>query len=360
MKVLVAGAGAGGAATAVQLSMAGHEISMWGRHEDTLAPFREVGGVRYEGVLGEGIARVGGWLNDLDVTANRFDAAVVALPVFAHESLARAMALGHWPVSVPVVLNPGHTGGALEFRRVFRDLRRDRPPVAELSTLTFVARKYQPGTVTISGVASLVRGACLPGDEFALEIATQLFPCVDRAPDVLASGLCNVNMMLHPPGAVLAAAWVEATGGAFTFYRDAMTPGVERVMIALDRERLNVAAAYGHRLPALIDEMRRIGTVAPSADATDGYAATIAAGEANRRIAAPDSLSHRYYREDFSHGLVPFLELAAIAGVPTPVAAALREIGAAATGERSRGRDAAAMGVAGLSRDALLALVRGA
>lgn len=358
MRVLVVGAGAGGAATAVQLSLGGHEVSMWSRSDETLAPFRDAGGVRYDGVLGEGLARVVGWADGFDMGPDPFDAAVVALPVFAHESLAASMASANWPPSLPVVLNPGHTGGALEFRRVFEEMDRDRPPIAELSTLTFVARKYRPDTVTISGVAGRVRGACLPGDQPALEVARALFSGVEPVEDVLASGLCNVNMVLHPPGAVLAAAWVEATGGRFSFYGDAMTSGVEAVMIALDRERREVASVFGHLLPDLIAEMRRIGTVGPNADAANGYAAAIAAGEANRRIAAPNSLSHRYYREDFGYGLVPFLDIAAIAGTPTPIAAALRAIGATATSDASRGRDAAAMGIAGLSLDALLGLVR--
>src|SRR5439155_16816227 len=131
-------------------------------------------------------------------------------------------------------------------------------------------------------------------------------------PDVLACDLANVNMVLHTPGGVLAAAWVEATGGEFTFYVQGMTPAVARVMGALDDERRAVARVYGHDLPALVAEMRAIGTAAASAR-DDDLVATIASGEANRQIKAPDSLAHRYYREDFGHGLLPFTALRAIA-----------------------------------------------
>ena len=83
-------------------------------------------------------------------------------------------------------------------------------------------------------------------------------------PDVLACDLANVNMVLHAPGAVLAAAWVEATRGDFTFYVQGMTPGVARVMRALDDERRAVARAFGHDLPSLDAEMQAIGTVEQS------------------------------------------------------------------------------------------------
>ena len=80
---------------------------------------------------------------------------------------------------------------------------------------------------------------------------------------MIASSLANVNLGAAHPGAVLAAAWVEATRGDFRFYVDAMTPGVAGSIEALDRERLAVAAAFGHALPTLTDEMAAIGTAEP-------------------------------------------------------------------------------------------------
>src|ERR1700744_3850763 len=105
-------------------------------------------------------------------------------------------------------------------------------------------------------------------------------------------------MVLHPPGAIMAAAWVEATGGDFTFYVDAMTPGVARVMKQLDDERLAVARAFGHELPNLIEEMKLLGTVEANVTDNSDFVGAIAGGEANKRIKGPDSLEYRYYKED--------------------------------------------------------------
>jgi opine dehydrogenase len=183
-----------------------------------------------------------------------------------------------------------------------------------------------------------------------------LFASAMLMQDVLACDLANVNMVLHVPGAVLGAAWIEATGGNFTFYVDGMTAGVARVMRALDAERRAVARAFGHELPPLVAEMQAIGTVEASVSDFVDLAAAVAAGEANRRIKAPDSLAHRYYREDFGHGLLPFTELAAIAGIDVPLAASLLRIGAALLGVDfgTQGRTAARMGIAGLDRNGLL------
>ena len=132
---------------------------------------------------------------------------IVCMPALGDELAARLLARAG--ISVPVLLNPGHTCGALHFRAIFMDEKCELPPLAELSTLTLVARKYTPERVTISGRAEQVRGSSLPGGEEALTLARNLFPSVQYAEDVLATSLANVNLVLHPPGAVLAAAWVE-------------------------------------------------------------------------------------------------------------------------------------------------------
>jgi opine dehydrogenase len=188
-----------------------------------------------------------------------------------------------------------------------------------------------------------------------------LFRSAKIVPDVLACDLANVNMVLHSPGAVLGAAWVEATRGDFTFYVQGMTGAVARVMRTLDDERRAVARAFGHELPPLIEEMQAIGTVEASIHDVDDLVAAISSGEANRKIKAPDSLQHRYYREDFGHGLLPFTALASIANVDVPVAVSLMRIAQTFLGFdlATDGRTAERMGIAGLDRNGLLKLVGG-
>src|ERR1700720_2944028 len=119
MKVLIIGAGAGGAAAVAELTKAGHQVSLWNRSAETLAPFKAIGGVRYEGVLGSGTAVPRLITSDLSEAIDDVEIAVVTLPTFSHAPVARAMAEAGWEQSRPVVLNPGHTGGALEFSNAY-------------------------------------------------------------------------------------------------------------------------------------------------------------------------------------------------------------------------------------------------
>lgn len=358
MKVAVLGAGAGGASAAVDLGRQGHRISLWSRSPAAVDGFISAGGIRHEGVLGNGLAPLHLITTDLALAAQGVDVLLVCLPTLAHASIA-ALVIAKGLTKLPVILNPGHSGGALEFAAVFQRSGLTPPPIAEFSTLTYVARKPAPDRVRTTGRAKAVWVAALPRGAIALQAACALYDCARRAPNVLATALSNVNMVLHPPGAILGAAWVEATHGNFTFYVDGLTDGVARVMEALDNERCAVGAAFGLELPVLFDEMRAIGTIEADADPARGLASAIRGGRANACIMAPGDFDHRYYREDFWYGLQPLLAFAEIGGVNTPIARSLYQLGRTLLGNGSAGigRSAAAMGIAGLSRDELLVKV---
>jgi opine dehydrogenase len=355
MKVAILGAGAGGASAAVELSAKGHEVRLWNRSPAALAGFRAAQGVNSSGVLGEGFTPVGVITSELNRAAERADVLLVCLPTHAHAALAQSL-IHAGVAGIPIVLNPGHTGGALEFRQVFQCNGAVPPPLAEFSTLTYVARLRGPQLVVTTQCAKRVRAAAMPGGALALAAALALYDCARPAANVLETGLSNVNMVLHPPGAILGAAWIEATEGNFRFYVTGLTDGVARVMERLDAERRAVGRAFGIELPSLFDEMQAIGTIEPEVNVGAGLAAAIRAGVANQNIMAPGSFTHRYFQEDLWYGLGPFLALAGVAEIDTPVAQSLMQLGEVAAGAAAPAgrRTAVEMGIAGLDKRALL------
>jgi opine dehydrogenase len=354
-------------AATVDLTLRGFNVIWWRRTVPAAPPGRFR--LAYRGVFGDGVMPVT-CTDNLLWAIQGADGVLVCLPSTAHRHIARLLAQAGG--ATPVVLAPGHLGGALEVAKVLGDSGRGTvPPLAECSTLPYTVRAFPVPAgkdesgggahwgVNITGAASRILAGCLRGGEEALDLADQLYPGVIRQPDVLAVGLAEVNMVLHPPGAIMGAAWVEATGGDFRFYVDGMTAGVASVMARLDEERLAVASAFGYRLWSLMEEMSAIGTVEPGADLDDIQRA-ISTGAANARIMAPDSLGHRYYTEDFGYGLLPLVELAKVAGVQTPVASALLTMASAAGLEQAiaGGRTLRRLGLDGLSVGEIIKLIR--
>lgn len=125
------------------------------------------------------------------------------------------------------------------------------------------------------------------------------------AESVLEADLANLNAILHPPGMVCNAGWIQATAGKFGFYAEGSGPAVARVMDAIDAERLALARALGARAVPFAELFRQLGfTTGGQAHAGSVYCA-IQSSELIRPIQSPPTLDHRYLHEDVGWGLVP-------------------------------------------------------
>jgi opine dehydrogenase len=147
-----------------------------------------------------------------------------------------------------------------------------------------------------------------------------------RARSVLEADLANVNAILHPPGMVCNAGWIEATKGKFGFYAEGSGRAVAQVMDAIDAERLALAARLGVRAVPFAELFRQLGfTTGPPAHAGGAYHA-IQHCDLIRPIPSPSRLDHRYLHEDVGWGLVPWMHLAAAASSPAPTITALTHL----------------------------------
>ena len=211
MKVAVAGGGAGGAAAVAELLAAGHEVSFWGRSPQTLAPFQEQGGVAYEGVLGTGPRAADA---DHGRPARRRStepmSSSCACPTFAHAGCraragARRRQRSGRAQSGPHRRRAGVRAALSRARRPRRRRSRNFPRSPTWHANTRPAASRSPATPRACGLRRC------PEAKRPRRPAQALFRSAALMPDVLACDLANVNMVLHAPGAVLGAAWVEAT-----------------------------------------------------------------------------------------------------------------------------------------------------
>lgn len=213
-------------------------------------------------------------------------------------------------------------GGALAVRHALREAGCSAPPpIAQTNTLTYICRKRSDEHVHISSLVKNVRCAALPSStrEDVLETLVDLYPSLRRVPNVLHASLSNVNAVLHPPGIVLSAAWIEHTEGDFRFYYDAGTPAVANIMADIDEERLATADAWGLDVDPFPTMFADIGSTSEEAGESGSFRRTLRESEPNKSIKAPPSVDHRYFHEDIPFGLVPMSVLARHVDVETPV-----------------------------------------
>jgi len=168
---------------------------------------------------------------------------------------------------------------------------------------------------------------------------------------------CHVKHGSACPGAVLAPPGSRRRAGISPFYVAGMTAAWRRVMRGGSMTSgVRSPRAFGHALPSVVAEMRRIGTVAASWPVLT----TSAGRRRGRARPSPDQgpgfpLGHRLLSGGFRlRPVCRSVVLAGIAGVEVPIARSLLQIGQTAAGRRSRaqGRTAERMGIADWIREA--------
>lgn len=360
--IAVVGNGPGGCALASCADALGHPVRLLGRSSARAEAAASNGGITF--IEGEERRLVTGVLHTTDpaVALEGVREVIVAVPTSALPTYG-ALVAPHLRPDARVLLAPGHTGGALAFRKALLEVcpELNGVVIGETFTLPFVTRMTAPAEVTVWRRMSNLLAGVLPRTSTDELIATfsELLPDLVPASSVLETSLSNANAVMHPPGMVLNAGWIEATEGGFKFYAEGVTPGVGAVIAAVDAERLAIAAAYGLQLPTFLEVFCAAGLTTPELRDSGDVSAAIRGSVPNELIQAPSSMLHRYVEEDIGCGLVAMQALAEVAGVPTPTIDTLVTLAGMINGKdySQAGLNAAALGIDGLSRDQVLELV---
>ena len=108
-------------ALAGYLARRGHRVALWNRSPERIAPVAALGGIHL-GAPGASpvFAPINVATTDAAEALDDAGVVLVAVPASAHADVARRCA-PHLRDGQTVLLLPGRTGGALEFRRVLRE-----------------------------------------------------------------------------------------------------------------------------------------------------------------------------------------------------------------------------------------------
>ena len=313
--VAVLGAGNGGLALAAYLSRTGHRVALWNRSAGPVDLVAARGGV---GLTMPGsaaaIERIAIATNDIATALAGAKVILVAVPASAHTDIARTCAR-HLRDGQTVLLLPGRTGGALEFRRLLEEQRCPSDVLlGEANSFPFAARTVGPAEAVIFGAKVKLLAAALPArrtDELVANCRAFL-PMLAPAASVLHTGLSNLGAVLHPAITLMNAGRI-IRGEVFDFYTEGVTPQIARVLAAADEERHRIAEAYGVCAQPLTEWIAcAYGHVAATMQGA------VVGNPAYIGIKAPRTLCHRYLLEDAPMGLIPLIELGRAAGLASP------------------------------------------
>jgi len=312
-EITVIGAGHGGKAMSAHLALMGTKVTLFNRTWKNVEALAARGGVfvkSNENVHGFGeMAQV---TSDIEIAVKNSQLILLVVPAFAHAELARKMSPFLEDGQI-VVLNPGRTFGAFEFRKelVESDCVAN-VVVAEAQTFLYASRSDGPAQAFIHRIKDAVPLAALPASDTqqVLDVLKPYFPQFIDGKTVLHTGLNNIGAVFHPAIALHNLGWIEATGGDFQFYIDGVTPSVAKLMEAIDRERVSIGRMLGIGVITAKEWLK----LAYDSEGENLYEA-IHNQEGYRGIKAPSTINHRYINEDVPMSLVPMASLGNVLGI---------------------------------------------
>lgn len=340
-RVAVLGAGAGGLAAAATFARAGLRVSLYNRNEVRLRPVVEAGGVTIDGEGGDDeFVPIDVVTSDPAQAMDGADLALCCVAANGQEAVADAVA-PHVRGQTVFVLAPGSAGSlvvAQVFERHGLDVLGD-VLLGEMLTLPLSSRMTGQARVR-TRLPSRNRLAAFPAAR-----SDELYEAVDGviewvpSPNVLDTGLNNVNFLIHPGPMLLNYAAVERADGRLSLMNEGMTPGVLRCLDAIDAEKMQVCAALGLE-PVDIDSIYVELGNSPTVYRSPGEPFNLT-----------DRIWPRYIHEDTPFGTVMISSVGQLAGVPTPVCDGVNTLLSVLEGEDfwASGRTVDALGLAGMS-----------
>lgn len=345
----VIGAGHGGQGIAGYLAIKGHTVNLYHRSINKIKEIKQQGYIDLEGTInGRGFLNLVS--TNIEQVIKNVDIIMVVLPASAHKTVANRIA----PFVTSdqyIVLNPGRTGGALEFKSI---IARHNPMknvcIVEAQTLLFACRCIEPGKVKIFSKKEEVKVAALPAIKTNGFIYTidEVLPEFTPSSSVLETSFNNIGAVLHPIPTILNCGRIENTLGDFQYYIDGITPSVAKIIEQVDSERMDVARA----LQVDVISLREWLSYTYNAQG-DSLCEALQNTKGYWGIQAPSSLNTRYIFEDVPQSLVPISDMGRHLGVYTPTIDSMIHLASILhdTNYYKSGRKVMDMGLDGLSME---------
>ena len=296
------------------LAIKGFKVNLYNRGRNRIKPVIQRKAIKVQGEV-TGIGEIELASTHIQECIKGVDVLMVVVPAYAHRHIAETCApyLKEYQV---VVLNPGRTGGALEFYNVLKQKNVKRFPfIAEAQTFLYASRALGPAHARIFSVKNSVPLATLPAYWIpgVLKIINRAFPQFIPGDNIFKTSFENIGAVFHPALTILNAGWIESTYGDFEYYIKGASPSVAQILEKLDKERLAVAAALGIKVMSA-----RAWLYTAYSAAGNNLHEAIQDNPGYLGIKAPDRLHHRYVDEDVPMSLVPLASIGDMLKVETP------------------------------------------
>lgn len=368
--IVVIGTGGGGLTIAAELGLAGRPVVLADqpRFGAALEAVDAAGGVELtfrtsltDTTSEARLAPVAATSADPAAATEGAELVIVCVPAFGHEPLAEMLA-SRWRDN-QTVLWVGEPGGSFAAVAALRAIeRRVDVTFGDTNTLPYYGALVScPGKVGAIRKSGGTLIAALPSSrlDHVAGVATGIWPWVTPAENVWETLLLNFNAIDHVPAMLLNLGAIQQPDGTFTLWGAGGTPGVVRVIEALDGEYLAMRKALGIANETPYEEYLVGQGLAPRKGADLHETLQSSLLPTLRFRCGPDALDHRFVSEDVPYSLVLASSLGRELGVATPVIDSLITLASVASGRdyAAEGKTLAGWGLGGAGVEGLRSAV---
>ncbi len=358
MKVAILGSGNGALAMGFEWARAGHDVYMFDfpQFDRQIKAINAAGGIYSEGEM-EGFQPVKYAGHDIEVCLKDAPLIFAVGPAYSTEPFGKACAPYAKEGQIYVVC-PSSCMGAILFKNALGlDIEDNSIIVSDTSTLPYAVRIVADGKVA---VYNRLKGGCklatLPSskNDMVYDLLKPVNIGTEKAVNIFQTCLQNGNPVLHPCITTLNAARIEGPEDFF-FYEQGVTPGVGRLMKAIDDERIALGAALGLTIESDPEIGVREGYMTEA-----NYDTGFSKAPGFKGILAQTQLDYRYYNEDAGFGLVLWLDIADRIGMEVPNMRAMLQIVSSIMGrdyKAEKARTLDTLGLGGYTMEHLLKIL---
>ena len=335
MKVAVLGAGNGGCAVALDMSLRGIDVTLIKTSKDLMHSENFKYLLDNDGKMSiweNGETRTG-TINKVSQDINDIKECEVIICYIRtnyHENLIERIA----PIirdGQILVINPGYFSTAY----VLKHCNGKDITVVEAQSSFIDCRIAEPGLIRVGfrNVRNPLGIYPKKNRDYAIDKLEKMgFPFV-YLNSVVEAALHNPNLIVHTVGAIMSIPRIEKTNGDYCMYHEVFTPSVWNILEKLDSEKMDVLEALGYERLPYVEACKYRNSHDDSRDAKEvffWYAAM------PTRAKGPVVVDSRYISEDVPQGLVMMEAIAKRLGIATPICTALIEMATAALGRDMR------------------------
>ena len=346
MKVAILGSGNGACAMAFEWARAGHDIYMYDfpQFDRQIKAINAAGGIYSEGEM-EGFQAIKYAGHDIELCLKDAPLIFAVGPAYSTEPFGKACAPYAKEGQIYVVCPSSCLGSIIFKTSLGLKIDDNSIIVSDFATLPYAVRIIADGKIA---VYNRLKAGCLMAtmpsceNDRVYDLVKPVHECLEKAKNIFQTCLQNANPMLHPCITTLNAARIEGPNDFF-FYEEGVTPGVGRLLKAIDEERMAIGAALGLEIENDPHISIRQGYMTE-----ENYDHAYATAPGFTGILAQTQLDYRYYNEDAGFGLVLWVDLADRLGMEVPTIRAMLQIVSAIMGRDYKAEKARTMETLGL------------